>query len=48
MTLHRVELETTSPQPWRNGGGTTHELLAWPPGAPAWLVRVSVARIAAA
>lgn len=45
MTLHRADLAATPPQPWRNGGGTTHELLAWPPGAPAWRVRVSVARI---
>jgi len=43
--VHCVELAATPPQPWRNGGGTTHELLAWPAGAPDWLVRVSVARI---
>lgn len=43
--VHTVELSATPPQPWRNGGGTTHELLAWPPGATAWRVRVSVARI---
>lgn len=45
MTLHCVDLDCTPPQPWRNGGGITHELLAWPPGALGWLVRVSVARI---
>lgn len=44
-TMHTAELAATPPQPWRNGGGTTQELLAWPPGAPAWLLRISVARI---
>jgi hypothetical protein len=45
-TVHIVELGSTVPQPWRNGGGTTRELLAWPAGAPGgWLVRVSVADI---
>lgn len=33
-----------SPQPWRNGGGTTRELLARPAG-DAWRVRVSVADV---
>ncbi len=46
MTLHLVELSQSTPQPWRNGGGVTRELLAWPPGSGAdWLVRVSVADI---
>jgi environmental stress-induced protein Ves len=40
-----VSLADTTPQPWRNGGGTTRELLAWPE-AQDWRVRVSVARIA--
>ena len=31
--------------PWRNGGGTTRELLAWP-SADDWALRVSVAEIA--
>jgi len=31
-------------QRWRNGGGTTRELLAWPPGSY-WQVRISVAEI---
>ena len=30
--------------PWRNGGGRTRELLAWP-SAQDWLLRVSVAEI---
>ena len=48
MTLHTVALAGVPPQPWRNGGGSTRELLAWPPGAPpsAWQLRVSVATIA--
>ena len=33
-------------QKWRNGGGMTRELLAWPPGGD-WRVRVSVADIEA-
>ena len=54
MRLHEVRLEDCPPQPWRNGGGLTHEMLAWPTpgaqapagsGAEAWLVRVSVAQI---
>ena len=32
------------PQPWRNGGGSTRELLAGPAGAP-WQYRISVADI---
>jgi environmental stress-induced protein Ves len=32
--------------PWRNGGGRTRELLAWP-SAQDWLLRVSVAEIEA-
>lgn len=41
-----VDLTAVAPQPWRNGGGQTRELLAWPPGSGSgWLVRVSVADI---
>ena len=32
------------PQPWRNGGGVTRELLVWP-DASDWRVRISVADI---
>jgi uncharacterized protein len=35
------------PQPWRNGGGRTRELLAWPAASADWRVRVSVAEIEA-
>jgi hypothetical protein len=40
-----VSLETAPPQPWRNGGGVTRELLAWP-NASDWTVRLSVADVA--
>lgn len=47
--LQLVALADSTPQPWKNGGGATRELLAWPPGAGAgagaWALRVSVARI---
>ncbi|MFT3820071.1 MAG: HutD family protein [Rubrivivax sp.] len=42
--MQRVELVACAPQPWRNGGGLTRELLAWP-GTADWRLRVSVARI---
>jgi environmental stress-induced protein Ves len=41
-----ARLADTIPMPWKNGGGTTRELLAWP-NAGAWIVRVSVADIKA-
>lgn len=45
-TIHVIELAKATPQPWRNGGGVTRELLAWPVGSGGdWLVRVSVADI---
>jgi environmental stress-induced protein Ves len=40
-----VFLDQCAPQPWRNGGGVTRELLAWPIGASDWQLRVSVADI---
>ena len=42
--MHCVQLRQVPPQPWRNGGGSTQELLAWPTAAD-WLLRISVARI---
>jgi len=45
MTLTPIRADDVAPQPWRNGGGTTRELLAWP-DAGDWRVRVSVADIA--
>jgi environmental stress-induced protein Ves len=41
-----VSLDAAARQPWRNGGGTTRELLTWPPDQP-WTVRISVADITA-
>lgn len=40
-----VDAASVAPQAWRNGGGQTRELLAWPPGAD-WRVRISRAEIA--
>lgn len=44
MNRHRVLLADVAAQPWRNGGGVTRELLAWPRAAD-WELRVSVATI---
>ena len=46
MTPRLVSLAAVPPMPWRNGGGTTRELLAWPGGGD-WQVRISVAEIEA-
>ncbi len=46
MTHRLITCAQTAPQPWRNGGGLTRELLAWPPG-DGWQLRISVAEIAA-
>ncbi len=40
-----VELAHAAPQPWRNGGGITRDLLAWPV-ADHWQLRISVAEVA--
>lgn len=42
--MNVVELASVPEQPWRNGGGLTRELLAWPAAVP-WQLRVSVAEI---
>lgn len=39
-----VHLDEVIPVPWKNGGGQTRELLAWPDGE-AWQLRLSVAEI---
>jgi uncharacterized protein len=44
MSLHSVSCDSVQPQPWRNGGGRTRELLAWP-GRDDWQLRISVADI---
>jgi environmental stress-induced protein Ves len=45
MNWNIVRLGDVQPVPWRNGGGVTRELLAWP-GAVDWRVRMSVAEVA--
>ena len=42
--LHQISLDGIPPQPWKNGGGSTQELLAWPTPED-WTLRISVARI---
>ena len=44
MQLVPVRAADVAPQPWRNGGGRTRELLAWPVG-PEWRLRISLADI---
>ena len=39
-----VPLDGIAPIPWKNGGGTTRDLLAWPDPAH-WQLRISVAAI---
>ena len=44
MTPELIHVESVAARPWRNGGGVTRELLAWP-SAREWRVRISVADI---
>ena len=44
MTLHLINVPAVMPQPWRNGGGQTRELLVWPATSP-WQLRISRADI---
>lgn len=44
--MNLVRSDAVEPQPWRNGGGLTRELLAWP-SRDDWAVRISVADIRA-
>jgi environmental stress-induced protein Ves len=46
MSWQRIELADVIPSRWRNGGGETRELLAWPT-ADDWVWRMSVAEVAA-
>src|SRR5690554_3842924 len=39
-----IDSTAIAPQPWRNGGGQTRELLTWPEGND-WQLRISVADI---
>lgn len=45
LSWQHVHLGDVSPSPWRNGGGVTRELLAWPDSQD-WLWRLSVAEVA--
>ena len=47
MTLAIVCHDDMAPQPWKNGGGFTRDLLAWPDAAH-WQLRISVAEVARA
>ncbi|MFO1217367.1 MAG: HutD family protein [Burkholderiaceae bacterium] len=46
--IDMIRADRVTPQPWRNGGGQTRELLAWPAGSAAddWQLRISMAEIA--
>ena len=45
MTWQAINLADVAPTPWKNGGGTTRELIAWP-DAERWVWRISVAEVA--
>jgi environmental stress-induced protein Ves len=45
MSWQYIALADATPLPWKNGGGTTRELLAWPPGVADWHWRMSVAQV---
>jgi hypothetical protein len=49
MTLQRFSRADLAATPWKNGGGTTREIVCWPPGAglDAFDWRASIATIAA-
>jgi uncharacterized protein len=40
-----IQANSVAPQAWRNGGGQTRELMAWPLGESAWQLRISLADI---
>lgn len=42
--INVVRLADVAAQPWKNGGGVTRELFAWP-NAQNWVVRLSIAEI---
>lgn len=48
-TMHRFAIDELPATPWKNGGGSTREVLSWPPGAgfDSFDWRVSIASIAA-
>jgi environmental stress-induced protein Ves len=44
-TTSIVIASAVTPQPWRNGGGQTRELLLWPENTSAWRLRISLASV---
>ncbi|HMA09567.1 MAG TPA: HutD family protein [Ramlibacter sp.] len=46
MTWQVIRLSDAVASPWRNGGGVTRELAAWPAGSADWVWRISVAEVA--
>lgn len=46
MSGRSIRVDDAVLQPWRNGGGVTRELLAWP-RADTWRLRISVADVSA-
>ena len=46
MSWHTVALAEVAPSAWKNGGGITRELLAWPQPTD-WVFRLSVAEVQA-
>jgi uncharacterized protein len=44
MTWQMIRLADIAPSPWKNGGGTTRELIAWPEAGD-WQWRASVAEV---
>jgi len=46
MSWSQISADDVQPQAWKNGGGRTRELLAWPHPSD-WILRVSVADIEA-
>ncbi len=45
MSWQTIALADAPPSPWKNGGGLTRELVAWP-NAQDWVWRMSVAEVA--
>jgi len=45
VTWQHIALQDAAAMPWKNGGGMTRELLAWPPGVADWHWRISVAQV---
>ncbi|OQR89517.1 hypothetical protein THRCLA_09711 [Thraustotheca clavata] len=41
----RATLDEIEPMPWKNGGGQTRQLVAWPQDTEEWTVRVSIADV---